>query len=245
MKLVENETCLITSHGFTGFPSEMDPLGNYLLEKNFVWKNLILPGHATTPEYLRDVTWQEWGNYVINEIQLLLENSRYNKVVMAGLSLGGLLTLYALEELPELSAGITLAAPIKIFNPFQAFLSKIPKLSFWIDGQRIGKVDINDPEAKKNHKSYSRFHSDNAKQLNSLANHVKKNLQKIKQPLLIIHSKNDELVPYKNAQNIYNRVVNTKNKEIFTVERSSHVLTRDYDHQIIFDKISSFVKKLE
>ena len=124
---MNKEICIITCHGFTGYPEEMNPLGAYLQTKGYVWKNLQLPGHGTTPEDLKDKTWRDWTSYVLNEVDKSLKKYN-NQVVMAGLSLGGILTLYTLINRPQLKAGVVLATPVNAIGFFQGLFLKIPFL---------------------------------------------------------------------------------------------------------------------
>ena len=164
---------------------------------------------------------------------------------MIGLSMGGLLTLYALTNSPHLAAGVTLAAPIRPLSGPQSFqawvLARVPILGRWV--QNEGKDAIMDPEARKIHDSYPRFHTDSVIELNKLATKVRHNLDRIETPVLIIHSVGDTFVSVKNAYEIHGSL-RSKGKELFLVERSSHVLTRDYDKDRILEKCLEFVRKV-
>ena len=221
---MDKKYCILTCHGFTGYPEEMEPIGKFLQDKGFDWKNLQLPGHGTTPEDLKTKKWTDWTEYVLQEVDKALKDYD-NNVIMVGLSLGGALTLYTLINRPSMKAGICLAAPVNVVNFFQEILLSIPFLGFWLNNSST-KADIFDPEMKKNHHSYPKFHSSNAKELTKLLNNVKNNLSKITQPILIVQSKQDQVVHPKNAQFIYNSVA-SQQKELFYVEKSSHVLTKD------------------
>ncbi len=238
---MNKKICIVTCHGFTGYPEEMDPIGKFLQEKGFDWKNLQLPGHGTTPEDLKTKKWTDWTQYVLEEIDKCLQEYE-NNVIMVGLSLGGALTLFTLINRPQLKAGICLATPVTIVTFTQKILLNIPFLSMWMHNTTT-KQDIFDPEMKKNHRSYEKFHSSNGKELYRLLNTVKKYLPMITQPILLVQSKKDQVVDYKNAQYIFDRVKSEK-KELFYVENSSHVLTKDYDREKIFLKCYEFIEEL-
>ena len=239
---MDQKFCIVTCHGFTGYPEEMEPIGEYLQEKGYDWKNLQLPGHGTTPEDLKTKKWTDWTDYVLQEIDICLKEYD-NNVIMIGLSLGGALTLYTLINRPLMKAGFTLAAPVNVVTFFQKILLNIPFLGMWMNNTST-KTDIFDPEMKKNHRSYTKFHSSNGKELYHLFKYVKKNLSKITQPLLIVQSKQDQVVNYENAQFIFDHVQSSQ-KELYYVEQSSHVLTKDYDRERIFSKSLEFIESLE
>ena len=235
-------TCIVTCHGFTGYPDEMEPIGSYLQKNGFDWKNLQLPGHGTTPEDLKTKKWTDWTDYVLQEIDFCLEKYN-NNVIMIGLSLGGALTLYTLINRPNIKAGICLATPVKAIAWYQKYLLKLPGVGFFIK-RSVNQIDIFDPEMKKTQKSYPTFYPSSVQELTKVLEYVKNNLSSIHQPLLIMHSKKDQKVNYKNAQFIYDKVQSAQ-KELYYVERSSHVLTRDYDRDRIFSKSLEFIEGLE
>ncbi|MHA2105473.1 MAG: alpha/beta hydrolase [Candidatus Hodarchaeales archaeon] len=201
----------------------------------------ICVGHGTTPEDLKNTTWRDWTSYVLEEVDKSLEEFN-NKVIIAGLSLGGLLSLYALINRPNLLAGVTLATPINVINFYRGILLRIPKIGFWMQ-DKSGRMDIFDKEMKKNHRSYPKFHTSNGKSIFYLLKYVKKNIQNINQPLIVFHSKNDQILRYENAYYIYKNVKSRK-KELKLVEKSSHVLTKDYDRKLIFQNINDFIQYL-
>lgn len=232
--------CVISSHGFTGYPEEMNPLGEYLREAGFSWKNLQLPGHGTTPEDLREVTWHDWTDYVDSAVKQCL--AEYNGVFFTGLSLGGLITLYALEHHSELLGGATLSAPVFIFTFWQSLLTHLP-VSFWVKRSETDLRDIRDVSQRSHHRAYSTFHTDSARQLDSFAQYVRARLADIRQPLLVVHSTEDRSIPFSNAHTIYD-AVSSERKEQLLVHNSGHVLTRDYDREEIFSRIASFFKSV-
>lgn len=238
---MENKTCIVTCHGFTGYPEEMDPIGKYLQEKGFDWKNLQLPGHGTTPEDLKTKKWTDWTEYVLHEVDNLLQEYN-NNVVMIGLSLGGALTLYTLINRPSIKAGICLAAPANLIPWYQKLLLKLPISQYFVDRQKA-KIDIFDPDMKKKHRSYDHYYRTSVLEVAKIIDYVKTNLTKITAPILIVQSKKDQVVNYKNAQYIYDRV-QSKQKDLFYVEKSSHVLTKDYDKERVFSKSLEFIESL-
>lgn len=242
MNILNKDFCVITCHGFSGYPQEMEPIGKFLQEKGFSWKNLQLPGHGTTAEDLKTTKWSDWTNYVLQEVDQSLQEFN-NNVIMIGLSLGGDLTLYILANRPNVKAGICLATPINVITWYQKVFLRLPFIGFLIQ-REMKKIDIFEPEAKKMHKSYPKVYPESVVQLTEIVNHVKPLISEIKQPVLIAQSKKDQLVDWHNADFIYNHIASS-NKELFYVERSSHVLTEDYDKEKIFSKVLEFITSLE
>ncbi len=218
----------------------MEPLGRFLEDRGHVWHNLTIPGHGTTPEDLRTKKWMDWTAYVGSEISKKLAEN--DTVVFTGLSMGGTLTLWALENFPELKGGVTLSAPVEILSWPQRLLTILP-IGWWISRTDDDIRDINDPEQRSLHRAYETFHTDSVKELQKLVKYTKRNLQRITQPILVVHSTKDKSIPLKNAEYIH-RMVSSDQKGIMIVERSRHVLTRDLDRNEIFSKINDFLLTL-
>ena len=71
---------------------------------------------------------------------------------------------------------------------------------------------------------------------------VQTTLQKVRAPLLVIHSPNDHTAHPDNARYIYDRV-SSQEKEVVWLERSYHVATLDYDAPTIFERSAEFIAK--
>ena len=75
-------------------------------------------------------------------------------------------------------------------------------------------------------------------QLNKLRTHVKKRLEQIKSPLLVIHSKGDDVAAPKSAQLLYNRAA-SKNKKLRWLG-NEHTFLIDLDKDA-YNRISYFL----
>ena len=106
-----NKQGIVLVHGYTGAPGEMRLLGEYLHSRGLTVLGVRLPGHGTTPQDLNQTKWQDWYGAVSEGVHRL--RACCDKVSIAGLSMGGLLTIKAAAELPVDKAAI-LAAPIYV-----------------------------------------------------------------------------------------------------------------------------------
>ena len=84
-------TGVLLVHGFTGAPKEMRWMGEYLAQKGFSVLGVRLAGHATQPEDILRVHWQDWLTSVEDGYHLL--KGVASNIVIGGLSLGGVLSL--------------------------------------------------------------------------------------------------------------------------------------------------------
>lgn len=80
---------VLVLHGFTGNPSSVRSLAEAFAGAGFAVEAPLLPGHGTTPEDLMATGWPEWQEHVDAVFDDLA--ARCDRVVVAGLSLGGTL----------------------------------------------------------------------------------------------------------------------------------------------------------
>ena len=101
--LVGDGTGVVCVHGFTGTPYELRYLGEQVASAGFAAVGPLLPGHGTTVEDMLDTSWADWSAAAERAYTDLA--SRCDKVVVAGLSMGGTLTCWLAIRYPEI-AGI-------------------------------------------------------------------------------------------------------------------------------------------
>jgi carboxylesterase len=165
-------------------------------------------------------------------------------IVLAGFSTGGVLSLM-LSTMVNVNGIITMSTPIdlpprptyriaypflKIFGPL---LPPIPK----------GPPDWIDAEALKRRVAYDAYDAQAVYQFGQLVRQLKPLLPKVKDPILMMHSTNDDFIPVEHMQVIFN-AVSSSHKETFTVDRSGHIITCDADRLLIFEKAAQFIHSL-
>jgi carboxylesterase len=115
---------VLVLHGFTGNPQSMRPLAEALAAAGFTVELPLLPGHGTAVEDMLPTRWEDWSGAAEAHFQALA--SRCDRVVVAGLSMGGTLTCWLAERHPGI-AGIALVNPL-IEAPDQEFRQGIGAL---------------------------------------------------------------------------------------------------------------------
>src|SRR5581483_8408479 len=92
-------------HGFTGCPQSMRGLAEAFAAAGCAVERPRLPGHGTAIDDMLETDWNDWSGTAEAAYQDLA--ARCDKVVVAGLSMGGTLTLWLAERHPYI-AGIVL-----------------------------------------------------------------------------------------------------------------------------------------
>lgn len=230
-----NNKGVLLIHGYTGTPAEMRLLGDHLNAKGYTVLGVRLPGHGTTPKELNETQWQDW--YAEAEAGFKRLAACCEEIMVAGLSMGGLLAIKIAAELPVKKAAF-LSAPMFVYDkraPYASFLSFfIPVLK---------KRKRNYFVAEKYNLAYDIMPT---KPLGSLFKLVdlckKKILKKITVPSIVLQSTIEHTVQPHSAQYIYDNI-NSKDKKLVWFDKSGHILTLDVEREDVFREISKFFEE--
>ena len=224
-------------HGYTGAPSEMRPLGEFLQKSGYTVACPRLPGHGTTVEDCEQSTAEEWYQEAEACCQKLLQE--FAAVHVIGLSMGGLLAVKIAAGLPVkkavfLAPALALQDKRVIFYPIlKYFIRYLPKLK-----KPLGKM-------RQYNITYKKMPTKPLGSLFKLQKECRNKLApKIKIPALIIQSKIEKTVAPLGAQELYESISTpTKNKKLVLLENSGHILTLDKEYETVFENILQFLEK--
>jgi len=236
-----NSTGCLLIHGFTGAPTEMRPLGNFLAEKGYSVLGIRLSGHGTKMADIQRSHWQDWAGSVLDGWHLLQSSS--DKIILMGLSMGGILALYHASFLP-VQGVVSMSTPYQLEPDPKLVL--LPFLTRIIPHVAKGKSDWHNPNAAKGHISYEKYPTRAIVQLTHLLQAMRISLPKVKVPALLMHAKGDLSVDPENMRLIYQELGTAEeNKEMVLLENSGHVVTRDHEKMTVFNNIHNFVQKIQ
>src|SRR4051794_35885632 len=97
-------------HGFTGTPQSMRGLAQAFADAGFTTELPLLPGHGTSIEDMLTTTWDDWSATAEAAYQDLA--IRCERVVVAGLSMGGTLATWLAADHPEIAGLIAINAAV-------------------------------------------------------------------------------------------------------------------------------------
>ena len=225
-------------HGYTGNPSSMRELAEAFVAAGFHVEMPRLPGHGT---HIDDMIPTGWPDYVA-EVEAAYERlaARSERVVVAGLSMGGALTLRMGADHPEIAGLICInaaTAPLGLEE-------MVPIMQQMLDaGDEVAPgigSDIADPDATE-----SAYEGAPIRAMLSLIEGLQElspAYPSMQVPVLILASPDDHVVPP--AQQDYLAEHYGGPVERVTLERSYHVATQDFDKQLIFESSVEFAKKV-
>lgn len=226
-------------HGFTGSVAHMRLIGEHLHEKGFTVKGINLPGHATRLEDMRTCTGQDWLEATKAGIVELKQQCRH--VSIAGLSMGGVLSLLVAEQM-EVTSVVTISAPMGVQNrlmPYARVAAPFVREIRWsADSERAAQLDA------QYDLGYMGFPTRAAAELNDLIKEARRNLYAVCCPILVVQSHGDETIAPASAD-IIMQGVSSQQKKTLWLDAVPHVCTISRDHQRIADAMEKTLRHAE
>jgi esterase/lipase len=223
----EGRVGVLLVHGFTGTPMSMRPWGEHLAAQGFAVRCPLLPGHGTRWEDCNRVTEEDWTTAAGRAFDELARD--VDRVVVAGLSMGGTLAIRLAELRPDDVAGLVLVNPSLLTERLDAKLLPLiaritPK---WAP---IGS-DIKKPGVTE--QAYPKLPTRAVMGLRRLWTATRGDLKKVTAPLLLFRSTEDHVVEPASGKALLAGISSTDVTEVL-LENSYHVATLDNDAPAIF-----------
>ncbi|MCW5249270.1 MULTISPECIES: alpha/beta hydrolase [unclassified Streptomyces] len=231
------DTGVLLCHGFTGSPQSLRPWARYLAARGLTVSLPLLPGHGTRWQDMQRTGWQDWYAEVDRELRAL--RGRCARVFVAGLSMGGALALRLAARHGDAVSGVMVVNPANRMHG--AARHALPVLRHVLPSTRGIASDIAKPGAEE--LGYDRVPLHAAYSLRSFFRLVDGELPQVTQPLLLMRSPRDHVVPPADAARVLGRVSSADVTEIL-LEQSYHVATLDHDADRIFARSVAFIGRL-
>jgi carboxylesterase len=226
--------CLLI-HGFSGSPPEMRPMGEYLAQQGLTVLGPRLAGHGTTPEDMAQTGWSDW---VASAEEALAElKGHCDQVFIAGLSMGGLITLH-LAAHHDVAGIVAMSTPAYISDWRFRFLPLAQPFVRWFTPNM--DWDTTDPLAPQRCWCYSRLPTSCIVSLGELMRLVRRELPRVLASALIMHGRHDRSVPADSPQ-IFFDGLGTQDKEIVWWANSGHSITVDSEREAVWARAYAFM----
>jgi carboxylesterase len=225
---------VLCAHGFTGNSSSMRPLGEGLAAAGFTVEGPLWPGHGTSVDDMLPTRWRDWASAAEAAYQELA--SRCDKVLVAGLSMGGTLTCWLATQHPEI-AGIICVNPAA--RPELEMLAMVQGM---VDEGNETMPAVGNDLANPDEKEIAYEATPLAPLVSLLEAVAELDLTKITCPVLLCTSPNDHVVDPGNSDYLAEQVKGPV--ERVTLERSYHVATQDYDKDLIVERAIAFARRV-
>ncbi|MBB4892829.1 carboxylesterase [Streptomyces olivoverticillatus] len=231
------EVGVLVCHGFTGSPQSVRPWADHLAERGLTVSLPLLPGHGTHWRDMQLTGWQDWYAEVDRELWALRE--RCATVFVCGLSMGGALALRLAAKHGDAVSGIVLVNPANKVHGLSA--RALPVVRHFVPTTKGIASDIAKPGAAE--VGYDRVPLHAAHSFRRFLRMLDAELPQVTQPLLLMHSPEDHVVPPADSARILSRVSSRDVTERL-LERSYHVATLDHDAESIFARTDAFIERL-
>ncbi|MEU0688920.1 alpha/beta hydrolase [Streptomyces uncialis] len=230
-------TGVLLCHGFTGSPQSLRPWADFLAARGLTVSLPLLPGHGTRWQDMEPTGWQDWYAEVDRELHALRD--RCARVFVLGMSMGGALALRLAAQHGDAVSGIVVVNPAIALHgaaskalPVARHLVRTTK-GLVGDIAKEGAFEV----------GYERVPLRAAYSLGHLFKVVDADLPQVTQPLVLLHSPEDHVVPPSDSARVLGRVSSTDVTEIL-LEQSYHVATLDHDADRIFEESLAFIGRL-
>jgi len=259
---------ILLIHGITGTPSEMNYLGKALHKAGFTVFCNTLPGHCSTLNELKKVTWEELAEACAKDLHTLKKECR--QVFCGGLSMGALMSVHLAKLYPDEVSGIVALAPTIFYDGWALHKGKTLMEMVWHVPFLRNSINIREdwPYGLKDERGRAfieRFYKkakagteDNNKvllfgspffPLASLYEHhqltkvVLREIPQVDKPILIIHAREDDMTSPKNAEYLYKNIA-SKDKTLVILEDSYHMITIDKEKDKVAAEITNFLNRI-
>jgi carboxylesterase len=244
-----NEIGCLTIHGFTGTPFEVRWLGQHLNRQGYTVYGPRLAGHGTHIRDMVPIRWREWYLDVLAAYKLL--RARCEQVFVLGLSMGGALSMALAAHEPvdgavAMSAIYRLEGWQRVLLPLAGlFVRAMPKGGPPPEDNPFQRRVIAEQKARGEepfgHPTYPAFPVRSAGQLVKLLRFVRAGLPSITAPVLLMHSRADDTVPFEHLQLYYN-AIGSADKQTLILEKSLHCIAEDVERELVFEAAADFIK---
>jgi carboxylesterase len=246
-------------HGLGGTPVELRFIAQALARAGHTTYCCQLTGHCGTPEELRRSTWREWYGSVEAAHDRLKDHC--DIILAGGLSMGGILALRLAQNRPEGVHGLLLFAPTLRLDgwsmpwysrplhyvrpmPIRLDFDLAEHEPFGLKDERVRALVASTMQGgdagqagafSTPMRSFANF--------NALVAVVKRNLDRVVQPALIVHPRADDIASLKNAQYLQTHLGGLV--DTLVLDDSYHMVTLDQQRHIVAERTASFVAWLE
>ena len=228
--------CLLV-HGFTGTPQNVRPLADYLARRGLAVSAPRMPGHGTTVEDLDATRPQDWLGAAEDALAEL--RRRCSTVFVAGISMGGTITLELARRHPDLAGVVVMAAPVLaldaleplVQDPDRPFSVPAPWATVGVLTEDVGVGGI----------AYLEMPLGVLERGMEFVGDVRAGLSDVRVPTLLIYGDADLIVDKANGPFVLENIASS-DKRLLALPDSSHEVTLDVDRERVMVEVFDFIR---
>ena len=232
-------TAVLLLHGFTGSPWEVRPLAESLAARGFFVRAPRLPGHGAVPEDMLWVTWRDWLAAAESAFDSL---SRFPRVCIAGLSMGGLLGLVVAERHGARASKLVLLAPaMRVQQRAGRLLEWLgPGVVQGFAARWLEKTtsDLEDEAARAQSPVLPRYPLGRLLDLFELQRLARRAAPRVTAPTLIAAAVQDHVVQFQSIEALH---ADMPGSRFLVLQRGFHILPHDADRARLAAEVAEFI----
>lgn len=240
-------------HGLTGSPFELKKYAQFLHKEGFDVYGYCLPGHGDNFEEIYTVKFQDWLDFAYSSFEELYD--KYDTVFVGGLCLGAVLALAVGQKYRQKVSGIISLSTTLFLDgwrlPWYKFLIPVALstiIRFYYNYPECEPHGIKNLKTRnvvkklleKGDVGMNNFPMTGIYELLKLSKFVQKNMDRIISPIIIIHSKDDDLTSPKSAYTTYHNI-KSMDKNLIILYDSYHMVLYDNEKDFVYDKTLEFL----
>ena len=218
-------------HGYNDSPQSLHFVAAALHARGWTVRVPLLPGHGRRLEDWAATGAAEWEGAARAELAALRRT--HSEVAVGGLSMGGALAFMLAAEEPAVRAVIGFAPYLHVSFSVELLQFIAPLASvfarYFASG---GAASVHDPVAAERMIAYRRSTPHLAVELQKLVRVTRAGLAAVRQPVLIIQSREDNRIPVASAEEAFG-MIGSPDKTLHWTTGNGHVVTLDYGHEAV------------
>ncbi|PLV59772.1 carboxylesterase [Thermotoga sp. KOL6] len=224
-------------HGYTGSPHDFEYMAKELNREGFTVSVPRLPGHGTCGEDFLLSGARDWLRRAFDAYYDM--KAICKEVHVVGLSMGGVIAIILAARMKPRKL-VTLAAATHVFDRRIALTPILKPFTKKMPRENLETYDDSDLEyLRKEYWSYN--WPKQAAELYKLMKLSRKVVKEVTSEILVVAAKNDNVVPMRAAEFIYNSVRSEKRK-LLVFEKSGHVLSNDVEKEDVTKAVIDWLK---
>ena len=249
-------TGVLLIHGLGGTPVEMKSIARRIADAGATVYCCQLAGHCGTESDLVATHWQDWYASADEALAKLEENC--DRIIVGGLSMGAILAARLAACEPERVCGVIMLAPTLWYDgwsiPWYSFLLKwfigtpmgrryrfIEAEPYGVKDERIRRILVRALMSGESIEAgLPATPSLALRELWRLVADFKPRLPQIKQCVLVIHAREDEVASLKNAEYLQRHLGGPV--ETLVLDDSYHLITVDRQRSLVMQRAAEFVE---
>jgi len=233
--------CIMLIHGFGGSTVDVKPLTDIFDSLGVNYYSLMLEGHGTNPEDLKDVKHETWIEDSFSKYDSL--SQKYDRVSLIGFSMGGAISIILSSErevhkLTVLSPYFEVHKKWYYFGKPEIWARRFSSVIHYI--KKLKKGQINDPKGLEKYSAYSRVPLQAVGELTKVGKAALRRTADVSCPILWIHSKSDIVSNFSLSKKSFDRVTSAE-KLFIEYSNSNHIILYDYDSNDAINEILRFM----